>query len=254
MKSLLSTSMVLLCMLVSTACANHKSATPGGDLQALLAQPSRAAEDRARDAGRRPAQVIEFLGVRPGMRVIDIVAAGGYYTEVLSLAVGASGLVVAQNPPFVLKMFEGKNEKVLSERLSNGRLGNVQRLNKAIVAAADQQGFDVALTALNFHDVYHRGGAEAGTAFLQAIGKVLKPGGVLGLIDHRGRAGADNATLHRIEKSKAVSLATAAGFTLEAESTILSSSADDHSQAVFAEGVRGKTDRFLLRLRKTAEK
>ncbi len=77
--------------------ATQPTTTAPVDLPASLASESRSAEDRARDAGRRPAQIIEFTGIKPGMRVIDVIAAGGYYTEVLSLAVGASGSVVAQN-------------------------------------------------------------------------------------------------------------------------------------------------------------
>ena len=80
------------------------------DLRALLASEYRAEADRARDAGRKPADVVEFLGIDPGMRVMDVIAAGGYYTEVLSLAVGPDGEVVAQNPPGVLQ----KSERHLS--------------------------------------------------------------------------------------------------------------------------------------------
>ena len=65
------------------------------DLRSLLASDSRSAEDQARDAGRKPADVVEFLGIESGMRVIDVIAAGGYYTEVLTLAVGPEGHVVA---------------------------------------------------------------------------------------------------------------------------------------------------------------
>ena len=109
--------------------ATQPMATAPVDLPASLASESRSAEDRARDAGRRPAQIIEFMGIKPGMRVIDVIAAGGYYTEVLSLAVGASGSVVAQNPQAVLEFRDGANEKAISARLAGNRLPNVSRVN-----------------------------------------------------------------------------------------------------------------------------
>ena len=224
------------------------------DLRALLASDSRSETDRARDAGRKPADVVEFLGIESGMSVIDVIAAGGYYTEVLSLAVGADGRVVAQNPQAVLEFREGANEKAISARLADNRLPNVSRVNGGFdeVSTADGQ-FDAALTALNFHDLYNGRGPETALAILQAIHGLLKPGGVFGIIDHAGVADADNASLHRIERSKAVETAEAAGFVVEAQSDLLANADDDHTQGVFAEGLRGHTDRFLLRLRKPAE-
>jgi len=115
----------------------REAATP--TLAELLASSTRAESDRVRDAGRHPAEVIEFLGIEPGMSVIDVIAAGGYYTEVLSLAVGSAGHVAAQNPAVVLQMRDGANEKTLSARLADNRLPNVSRLDKELgeLVAAD---------------------------------------------------------------------------------------------------------------------
>lgn len=221
------------------------------DLRELLASESRAEEDRARDAGRKPADVIEFLGIEPGMRVMDVIAAGGYYTEVLSLAVGSDGEVVAQNPPGLLERREGAMEKAISARLADNRLPNVSRLNADLGEIGAEAGtFDAAITALNFHDIYHRNGPEAAVGALKKIYDILEPGGVFGIIDHVGVAGADNADMHRIEKEIAIESAIAAGFVVEEESNILSNAADDHTQGVFSEDIRGKTDRFALKLRK----
>ncbi len=218
------------------------------NLRPLLASTSRSEADRARDAGRRPAEVIEFLGIKSGMRVIDIYAAGGYYTEVLSLAVGPDGHVVAQNPPFILEYRDGANDKALSARLAGNRLPNVTRMNSSFEDIAAIAGtFDAAITALNFHDMYNGRGPEAALATLQAVNSLLKSGGILAIIDHVGVAGADNAELHRIEKSLAIDTAKSAGFVVEGDANILANAADDHTQGVFAEGLRGKTDRFLLK-------
>jgi len=224
------------------------------DLRTLLASENRAEADRARDAGRRPADVVAFLGIGEGMSVIDLIAASGYYTEVLSLAVGDDGHVVAQNPPTVLEMREGANEKAISARLADNRLPNVTRLDKNFADLTPEDGqFDAALTALNFHDIYNRQGLEETVSALETVAGLLKPGGVIGIIDHVGEAGADNNALHRIEISKVLEAIEAAGLIVEADSDLLRNATDDHSLMVFDEGVRGKTDRFLLRVSTPAE-
>jgi predicted methyltransferase len=221
------------------------------DLRARLASDARSEEDRARDAGRRPADVIEFLGIDEGMRVIDVIAAGGWYTEVLSLAVGDSGEAVAQNTPGILAFRDGRNEKALSARLAGNRLSNVTRLNKDFSDLTPDDGpFDAAITALNFHDVYNRNGSEAAIGLLEAVASVLKPGAVMGIIDHVGEAGMDNTALHRIEISKVLESIEAAGLEVDSDSDLLRNESDDHTLSPFDEAVRGKTDRFLLKIRK----
>jgi predicted methyltransferase len=218
-----------------------------------LSASSRSDADKDRDAGRRPAQVVAFLGIGPGMQVMDLIAAGGYYTEVLSLAVGPEGRVYAQNSAFSLRIRDGVNDKTLSARLAGGRLPNVERVDAEIDALPVPDGsLDAAITALNFHDIYNGRGEEAAAAFLAAVYRKLAPGGVLGIVDHVGVAGRNNAKLHRIERRKVLEVVEASGFVLDGESDLLASSADDHSQNVFTPGLRGHTDRFLLRLRKPA--
>lgn len=193
---------------------------------------------------------MEFLGITKGIHVLDIIAAGGYYTEVLSLAVGDDGQVAAQNPPTVLEMRDGANEKAISARLAGNRLPNVRRLDKGFADLVPEDGpFDAAMTALNFHDLYNRRGPEATVEAFRAVASVLKPGAILGIIDHVGEAGQDNVALHRIEISKVLETVEAAGFIIEADSDLLRNEADDHSLSVFDDSVRGKTDRFLLRVR-----
>jgi predicted methyltransferase len=238
---------------VGTAQAEHHEAGEQ-DLAALLASDSRPEADRARDEGRKPAEVIEFLGIEPGMSAIDAIAAGGYYTEVLSIAVGAEGHVTSQNPPRVMQFRDGANDKALSARLADDRLPNVTRLDKDFADLnADDGQFDAALTALNLHDQYNNGGDEVAIAFLTAIYSTLKPGGVFGIIDHEGAAGNDNKELHRIQLADAIRLAEASGFVLEAEAEILHNPNDDMSQHMRSEGLRGYTQRFVLKLRKPAE-
>jgi len=231
----------------------HESAEQSAPptLTTLLAGESRAAADRARDDGRKPAEVIAFLGIEPGMNVVDIIGAGGYYTEVLSLAVGPRGHVTAQNPAIVMQLRDGINETQLSERLADNRLPNVTRLDKEMAELSAEDGpFDAAITALNLHDIYNGYGEDSAIETLQLIYATLKPGGVFGIIDHNGAAGNDNTALHRMLKEDAVRVAEAAGFVVEDDSGLLHVHHDDMTQVVFAEGIRGKTHRFLLKLRK----
>lgn len=220
-------------------------------LSGKLAGGDRAEADKARDAGRRPAEVVTFLGIKDGMTVIDLIAASGYYTEVLSVAVGSKGKVYAQNGDFVLKMREGANEKALSARLANGRLPNVERVNREMTDLGLAPGsIDAAFTALNFHDIYNRGGPEGAAGFLASVKVVLKSGGVLGIVDHDGNPENDNKELHRMMKADAVKALTDAGFELVAEGEMLRNPKDDRTKMVFAEGLRGHTDRFVLKARK----
>lgn len=238
----------LLTIAISASVAQARSAAA---LEKALASGDRPSTDTVRDAGRRPAQVLTFLGIGPGMTVVDLIAAGGYYSEALSVAVGASGHVYAQNPAVVLKFREGANEKALSSRLANDRLKNVERLDRETgELGLEPDSIDAALTALNFHDIANGRGPEAVSAFLSSTLMFLKPGGILGVIDHVGVPGNDNKSLHRIPKSDVVKAVKAAGFELVAEGEMLRNQDDDHSQNVFAEGMRGNTDRFVLLLKK----
>lgn len=256
--TILRITLLLAAALTSSACgdkpADRDLATetaPLPSLATMLAADSRSADDRARDAGRKPAEVIAAMGIEPGMHVLEILAAGGWYTEVLSIAVGPAGHVTAHNTPGALTMREGANEIALSARLAGNRLANVSRLNKEFddISAADGQ-FDVAFTALNLHDIYNRGGADAAIAAASAIFSTLKPGGFFVVIDHAGLEGQDNVALHRMLKSDAIRVIEAAGFVLDADSDVLQSAGDNMTQHIRDEGLRGFTNRFVLRFRK----
>jgi predicted methyltransferase len=203
--------------------------------------------DVSRDAGRQPFAVMDFLGVAPGMTVMDVIASGGYYTEALANAVGTNGRVYAQNPAISLRFRQAANDRAMQARM--GRLPNVRRLDREFEDLGLVPGsIDVAITALNFHDVYNRSPEQA-QGMLEIIKQVLKPGGVLGIIDHNSSAGADHASLHRMPVADAIAAAEAAGFVVES-SDLLANSEDDRTQGPFAEGLRGQTDRFVLKLTK----
>ena len=243
--------LVLLAILASGPMAAATNDHGDVGLAERLAAGGRAEADKKRDTGRKPADVIAFLDVEPGMTVVDLIAAGGYYSEVLSLTVEEEGTVYAQNPPRVLQYRDGANDKAMTRRLEGNRLPNVQRLDQDLSEVKLAPGtVDFAITALNFHDIYNGSGSAAAQAFLAHVLKLLKPGGVLGVIDHSGAAGNDNSKLHRIEEQKVGEAAKQAGFEVVESSDLLRNPADDLSTGVFDPAIRGHTDRFLLKLRK----
>ncbi len=218
---------------------------------AINAIPSRSAEDSARDPQRKPAEVLSFVGVKPGDRVIDVLASGGWYSEVLSAAVGTDGLVYAQNPPRLLQFRDGYYDKQLVARLANNRLPNVFRLDANFSDLnIETASIDVALLALNFHDLYYLMGPDVAQSGLRTLHGLLKPGGVLALIDHNGGANdhATNEAAHRINQTLVERLAQTNGFRVAGTSDILSNPDDDYTKNVFHESVKGRTDRFVLKL------
>jgi predicted methyltransferase len=213
-------------------------------LRAALASSERSAENKARDAARKPVEVIQFLGVEDGMTVLDVFAVGGWYTEVLSAAVGPTGKVYSQNPAF----FTSREGFIDQESARNERLGNVAPIH-GDVAGIDGQ-VDVAITNNNLHDIYNRGGEEAALPWLTSVYNALKPGGVFGVMDHVGVAGQDNAQLHRMDLSAARAVLVKAGFAIEAESDLLRNSADDHTRGPTDASLNGNSDRFLIKARR----
>jgi len=220
--------------------------------QDALASDARPEADAARDAGRKPAEVLAFLGIQPDMSVLDLFSGGGYYTEILSNVVGDSGHVVAHSNKAYLQ-FVGEE---FVARYAGGRLPNVDILmaenNKLRL---DANSFDAIFMGLSFHDTYwvnpDMGWQEFDRDQLnKTLFAALKPGGVLGVTDHYAAQGSGTAAvpeLHRIDKAVVIADLEAAGFELEAESDILRNPDDDHSKGVFAPEIRGQTDRFVLR-------
>jgi len=222
---------------------------------AAIDSATRPEEERASDAGRQPAAVLEFFGVQPGNVVLEMWAGGGYYTELLAHVVGENGKVVAHaNTP--LMNFAGEAH---TKRHADSRLPNTEILvaeNNELALEADS--FDVATIILNYHDLYWSS-EEYGwdqidiPAFHAELFKGIRPGGILGIVDHQaasGSPGETGTTLHRIDSAIVIAELTAAGFVLDGESDALRNAEDDHSKGVFDPEIRGKTDRYVLRFRK----
>tara|TARA_R110002110_G_scaffold248810_2_gene464979 strand:- start:690 stop:1481 length:792 start_codon:yes stop_codon:yes gene_type:complete len=231
--------------------AAHAAIDVAATQAALAEAPDRSDEDKARDQHRKPAQVLAFLGLETGDTVLDLIASGGWYSVAAAIATGPSGKVYAQNPAAALELRDGAYEKEITARLAANKLPQLERLNSEFTdLGVPDDSVDLAITALNFHDIYNSYGAPAATGMLQAIRAKLKPGGVLGLIDHVGDPDGDNKAAHRIDPVLAVAAAEAAGFEVGRNDTLLAETGDDHAKNVFDPAVRGKTDRFILKLTK----
>ena len=230
-------------IITATACAVLASAqayAAAPDFVERLTADSRPAEDQARDGARRPYQVVELLGVEAGMTAIDVGAGGGWYTRVLSAAVGADGRVIGQFGPRALQRDDGAGPRALAATLDNTE-ASFEDLGDLAADTAD-----VAVTALNMH----HGDADRNVPYLQSILRVLKSGGQAAIIDHIGSPGMNNGDLHRMLVDDARTWIEAAGFEIVVESDVLRSTADDHSRAPFDPVLGRNSDRFLFIVRK----
>lgn len=222
---------------------------------AALANPARSAADRARDKSRQSAAVLRFFRIAPGMTVLDFYSGGGYYTELLSYIVGSTGRVVAHNNTPYLNFASAD----LAGRFLPGRLPNVERLlaeNNDLKLPAAR--FDAAVMTNVYHDIYfvdEKAGWPRidGPKLLAEVFQSLKPGGVLGVVDHAALPGAPpetGGTLHRIDPALLKRDITAAGFVLDGESDVLVNPTDDRTKSAFDPSVQGRTDQVVLRFRK----
>ena len=127
------------------------------------------------------------------------------------------------------------------------RLSNITQI--AAISDAEAGSVDYAMTALNFHD-FHNSNPAAAQGILAQVKDALKPGGILGIIDHEGTSGADNQTLHRIAFDEVVKAVTGAGYVLVGSSELLDNTADDHSVGPFDPSLGRNTDRLVLKFAK----
>jgi len=216
-------------------------------MKAALASPDRPQTEKDRDAARKPIETIQFAGIKTGQTVLEVIAVGGWFTEVLSAAVGPTGKVYAQNPTF----FTGRPGFAEAEKARDDRLKNVTPIHGDLPDASLTGKADAALTALNLHDIYNGpGGEAAAVALCKGVYDDLKPGGTFTVIDHVGIAGQDNAMFHRIQLAQAKEVLTKAGFKIDAESDLLKNPKDDHTKGVRDPSVAGHTDQFLIRAKK----
>jgi len=214
-----------------------------------VAAPERSAKDRERDARDKPAELLAFAGVKPGMKAADVFGGGGYWSELLSHAVGPTGSVTLVNN----EGYYNFAKKDIAERFAGDRLKDVKQVvGKTSDVGMGKGQYDLILIFMSYHDLYWVDEKEGwpkidADNFLKQLHAALKPGGKLLIVDHAAAAGTGSSaaqTLHRIDEEFAKKDFTSHGFKLEKTWDGLRNAADDHTKQVFDPAVRGKTDRF----------
>lgn len=216
------------------------------DIAAIVADPTRPAEDRALDASRHPAELLAFLKLRPGDTVADVWP-GDYWDRLFAAAVGPKGKVYAAH-------LADADE---AERHTTPPAGSMPLPDhpNVVVAVTRANTFslptkaDVIWFRQNYHDLYDKfmGPADV-PAFNKAVYNALKPGGRFVIIDHTAKPGSGVEAmekLHRIDPAVVKADLAAAGFKLVAESDALRNADDPLDELVFKPSIRGKTDQFV---------
>lgn len=208
-------------------------------LDTVLAGAWRSDKNKARDQYRHPKETLEFFGLKPGMTLIELTPGGGWYAEVLApLLKGNGNYIAAIVTPKKKEGEDAQDMDALSKKFSGDAAeygdAKVQQFDLKAPNFGAPNSVDMVVTFRNVHNWVM---ADAAPGMFKAVFDVLKPGGVLGVTDHRAAAGAD---LEKIKKSGyvpedfVIKLATDAGFRLDAKSEVNANSKDTKD---YAEGV-----------------
>lgn len=232
---------MVLAMFVALAGCATKPATPSAEAraQAAIASSIRTDADRRMDASRKPAEFLPFIGVAPGMVVLDVSAGAGYTSQLLALSVGPDGKVLAQRPA---------PGDALTKRLADHPQANFVAVYRPFEdpVPSDAGKLDLITLVNNYHDIVYQPIDRA--KMNQRLYAALKPGGRFVIVDHSARAGtgvSDARTLHRIDQAVIVTELTQAGFVLEAEGQFLRNPAD--TRTLSSGDSQVTSDKFVLR-------
>jgi predicted methyltransferase len=225
-----------------------------GYITAAVADAGRPAEDKQRDADRKPAETVLFAGIKPGTTVVELIPGHGYFTRIFSKVVGPKGHVYALSPPRRANAAPDAPDPAAATTAlaSDPAYSNIIVQVAPLAAITVSEPADVVFTAQNYHDVHNVPNIDI-AAFNKSVFDALKPGGVFIVLDHAAAAGSggrDTSTLHRIDPEAVKSEVLAAGFVFAGESKVLANAQDDHSAKVFDPAIRGKTDQFIFKFRK----
>jgi predicted methyltransferase len=225
--------------------------TPG-QVDAIVASPDRSAADRVNDKRRKPDEMLNFIGVRPGMTALDVSAGGGYTTELIARSVGPTGRVYGQSAPRVARATPVEPESgarptaapaasapaaprtsamALAERAKNPAASNIVAVVQPFEIPAPPEvassGLDLVTLMFNYHDLGWLGVDRA--RMNRAIFAALKPGGMYVIADHSGRPGtgiSESGTLHRVEEAFLRAEVETAGFKWQESGNFLRNPAD----------------------------
>lgn len=234
-----------LTVLGLTACSEPTASAVAQDnaLEQAVQAESRQDTNKARDKFRNPQQTLAFFGIRPNMTVVEVSPGGGWYTEILAPYLKQDGLLYAAHfPADSSSGYYARSRQAFVERVTNdANFANIVVTEFAPFSEteiAPPGSADMVLTFRNLHNWYMNGGDEAvQNAFLQFY-TALKPGGVLGVVDHRlpeNRPDTDMASSGYMKENFAVAMAEAVGFELVERSEINSNPRDtaDHPRGVW---------------------
>jgi predicted methyltransferase len=204
-----------------------------------VASPIRSDDDRNADAKRKPLEFLQFAKVRPGMRVLDVAAGGGYTTQLLALVVGSSGTVWAQG---------AQSRAALEGRLANHPQANIVPVIRPFEDPVPDgvSKLDLITIIMNYHDIAYM--PVDRVKMDQRLFNALKTGGYLVVMDHSAKSGSGISaakTLHRIDEKVVMDELLQAGFKLEQEGDFLRNPDDPRDQAFFNMNIQ--TDKFALR-------
>lgn len=247
----------LAAALLISACASAPAQKPmaAADYAAFLADPARPEADRKDDEARKPTEVLAFSDVRPGQTVLELEAGRGWYSDLISSAVGPTGKLIIQYPAEF-----AYGDGALKARTDAGRLKNATIVKSHFddLSAVPTGSVDRVLWILGPHEIYYvpkdsKGLGEEAKTYAE-IARVLKPGGLFIAMDHAASAGAPTttgATIHRVDPQVVLDKAKAAGFKYESKSDVLANPSDDRTKMVFDATIRRHTDQFLFKFVKT---
>ena len=234
----------------SAAVAAAPAVSP--NITAALASPDRPAADAARDAARKPGEVIQFSGMKAGWVVADYIPGTGYYDRVFAAVVGPKGHVYGFYPTELKAI--AKVPLPPDGATPDAKFPTFTALVAPTNDFAAPKPLDLVWISDNYHDLHDPFFAPADLAKINAaVFKALKPGGVYLIVDHRAEPGSglrDTNTLHRIDEAAVKREVEAAGFKFVAESEVLANPADDHTLKIFDPAVRAHTDQFVLKFQK----
>jgi predicted methyltransferase len=227
---------------------------PPAYVAAAIGDTARPDADKKLDPERMPAEMLVFAGIKPGMKVMDMIPGSGYFTRLFAKTVGDTGFVYAYQPAEFDAFYKGKPAPI--KAVATG-YSNVSVIDAPINALTAPEYLDVVWTSQNYHDLQDSFAKPADLAVInKQIFAALKPGGLYIILDHAAAANSglrDTETLHRIDEAAVKQEVLAAGFKLVGESKVLRNPKDPHDKLVFDPSIRHHTDQFILKFMKPAK-
>ena len=247
--------MLATAITLAVSVAGAAYAKPDANQLAAVADKARPEADSKRDADRKPADMLEFAGVKSGQTVVELIPGGGYFTRILSKAVGPKGTVYAVGGPVRPPADPAKPPPPPAQDAiaADPNFSNVKSVHLPLQGGLTGiSGADVVWTAQNYHDVNNVPNIDM-LKFDKSVYDALKPGGVFIVLDHAAAAGTPldpQDKFHRIDPAIVKTEWTRAEDEKLLESKVLANPADDHTKTVFDPSIRGHTDQFIFKFRK----